>query len=156
MIMKKLLVLVLVLGLSASAGAVLVDRNCTWSVVGGQLIGTGTSLATYDGYVDYDNSLILPDPSSDNATKNAGLWLAAGNYGSVQNFGNQVWSTHAEEFPAGGGGMALGKWFSFDIQGAGWLTIWESQGVEAGDIYVPEPVTVLLLGLGGLFLRRRR
>ncbi len=58
----------------------------------------------------------------------------------------------------------VGKWFSINYHAFDYddhyITLYDSQGVILDQIVVyvlvPEPITMTLLGLGGLFLRRRK
>ena len=150
--MKKLLVLMLVLGIGSIASASLMHGIVEWTVDGGQLIGTGTAMGTYNGSVDKQAGLVAPAAGD---SGKAGLMNAAGNLGGVQDFG-VVYNVHAEHLAAGAGAQAPGVWFVFDILGVGDVDILDGPGAVAGTIAVPEPISLALLGLGGLFLRRRK
>ncbi len=153
--MKKLLVLMLVTAISSMASAVLVwdDGLVQWNIEAGQLIGIGVDSGTYDGFLD-NNGLIAPAAGTDGA-KN-GLMRAAGNLGGIDDFG-VVWNVHAEHLAIAPGEQAPGVWFVFDILGVGDVAIYDPASFEpVGVIHVPEPMSMILLGIGGLFLRRRK
>ena len=151
--MKKLLVLMLVFGMTSFASAVTVDGIVEWEVVGAQLIGTGLEVGVYNSNLDLD--LITPAGGTDSG-KN-GNTNAAGNLGAVTNYGI-VWNAFADHLALGEGAQIADEtWFVFDIVGEGLVFFYDSSFVPTGaSIYVPEPMSLALLGLGGLFLRRRK
>ena len=156
--MKKLLVLMLVLGMASLANAALlttpyVNGIVTWSVSGGQLIGTGTSLGTFNGYISQE-TFITPDTTTDGADD--GLMAAAGNAGGVDSLGGVVWAVNAEMVSTPDPQQVVGEWFRFDITGEGDVTLYATNQDVIGQMHVPEPMTMILLGVGGLFLRRRK
>lgn len=172
--MKKLLVLVLVLGIASIANAALtytisaalVDHNVTYDISGSQLIGTGNSAGAYSASIDKTGGTtsagILSLGDTDKGvgagwTSNAGVGSAADYFPymvvSSQSVGEVTQTT----------GVA---WFVFDISG---MTVGETMIMQASNeadnwaygsavtiTAVPEPMTIALLGLGGLFLRRRK
>ncbi len=145
--MKKLLVLMLVLacGGLASAGLVVnydaesiwVDVDCP--VKGYELIITVTegdlqldgAAVAYGFNWDFDNTVAFDTPA---------MFRASGS----QFFG-------ADQGP----GTLLSN---LRYTGAGWITVSDAYnaGFEPVVTFVPEPVSLMLLGLGGLFLRRRK
>ena len=166
--MKKLLVLMLVLGMASLASAVLVSSdtvtvgNIVWSVAGEQLIGTNASGVgdndTYAIWIDGDTS-----PWADIVVDAApSLNDAAGDLGKINS-----WSfSGGTGYDVYGGDLdgmvmpneAAGVWYQFDLSGEGTIGIGQYPSFDAlGTItVVPEPMTMVLLGLGGLFLRRRK
>ena len=167
--MKKLLVLLMVLGIASLAGATLVmtpyttaNGLVTWSIIGDQLVGTGIVKGAHDGYLGPDADSLVPDTGSDGITD--GAWLAGGDICKVIDMDPGLpngWNTYANSIDPVN--QSLGKWFSFGITGdpttANPLTVTvynAACAVEGSFIITPEPMTIALLGLGGLFLRRRR
>ena len=167
--MKKLLILVLVLGVASTAHATLtpitswVDGVCTWTLdqTAGKLIGTGTTATAYVGpWLSPSLGTITPEvavPASD--PWKAGLYRAAGDAGIIGLSAGLVQATAADnltDLPD----LAIGQWFGFDLTGDsnGEVQIQQWTGSEYETILqgIPEPVTLVLLGLGGLLLRRRK
>ncbi|MHC4325395.1 MAG: PEP-CTERM sorting domain-containing protein [Planctomycetota bacterium] len=165
--MKKLLVLFLVLGLASAANALIikvddqtgedfeVDVQATITVV-------SEDASSWLGY-------IIVEEGGAGSLGNEVILDAAGNIASATPYTEVLWGAGYEltaaMSPAGVPPIAAGPQFSFDYVG------------EVGDVatislfvdpeftipvasvnvtVVPEPMTVILLGLGGLFLRRRR
>ncbi len=149
--MKKLLVLILALGMGSFASAGLIDGIVEWDVVGSQLIGTGLDYGIYNA--NFDIALLAPAAGTDSGKD--GTMNAAGNLAAVTNYGI-VWNAFADHLALAEGAQIPGEtWFVFDILAQGNLVIYDSNLVPRA-WYPPEPVSLALLGLGGLFLRRRR
>jgi len=167
--MKKLLILVLVFGLaSVSYGslvpvasnftAVLSGTTLTISSAVGIAAGSNMIVGFWDtgGTRTFSNGAILPS----SATANGGSLRGLAVYSDPTN-------GYGADFTAGSTGLespvwdaVAGPWFSVTYNGA----VGDALDVEnvanayasVGTIYVtPEPVTIALLGLGGLLLRRR-
>jgi hypothetical protein len=161
--MRKLLVLMLIFGIASLANASLVVTTgiIDWEVVGSELIGTGTALGTLNVYLaldvpDYGNpQSVITRSTTPDGTNSDGVWLASGDNGKVVDYVG-MWSVIAGDVV--GVTQATGEWFRFDITDSSqtieiWSTGWASLGTIA---LIPEPTTMALLGLGGLFLRRRK
>jgi len=166
--MKKLLVLLMVLGLVSSANAALsISLSDTTVLVG----NTVTLSVSSDDGAFWDGFLILSED-----TVNWTDPVAADYSGSMtlSGVGNLGWATPDGTYPAVyalnvasnlvPSDVVAGTQFSIDIIGVQMGTIYV--GLQNGSYepvvsdltleVVPEPMTIALLGLGGLFLRRRK
>jgi hypothetical protein len=165
--MRKLLILFLVLGLASTANALLikvdgmegesfeVDVQATISVV-----SEDTS-----GWLGY----IIVEEGGAGSLENVVVLDAAGNIASAEPYTEAGWGAgfelSAAAIPEIDPPIAIGEQFSLDYIGAIGDTATISLFVDpeyttpvasVNVTVVPEPMTVILLGLGGLFLRRRR
>lgn len=167
--MRKLLVLFLVLGLTSAANALLitvdeqegdsfdVDLTSTITVV-------SEDASSWLGY-------IIVEEGGAGSLENAVILDAAGDIGAATAYTEIGWGTGyeltASMSPTGVPALSAGSQFSFDYVGAVGDTATISLFDESDPTYttpvasvnvtvVPEPMTVLLLSLGALFLRRRR
>ncbi len=168
--MKKLLVVMVVLGMGLPAGAaLLVDGRVEWDVVGDQLIGTGTRVGPYFAMLsvpDFSDpaALIVPAPIHDVCAAvvipgycKPGVTPEAGDEGRVEKIDDVAWDVVAGDLGPGIPETQVpGVWFVFDIVGEGDIVLSDAAFAPVGTIHVPEPVSLGLLGLGGLFLRRRK
>jgi len=165
--MRKTLVLILVLGLASAANAMLikvdeqegdsfeVDIKSTITVV-------SDDSSSWLGY-------IIIEEGGAGSMENVVILDAAGDIGAAAAYTEAGWGTGfeltASMSPNGNPAVAAGSQFSFDYVGAIGDTATISLFVDpeyttpvasVNVTVVPEPMTVLLLGLGALFLRRRR
>jgi hypothetical protein len=166
--MKKLFIMILVLGISSAANAVLIE-------VDGQIadavdIGETATITVVSEDTSSWLGYILVEPGNPGALSDITALDAAGNmasfvpYDADDGIGYEV--TVAMNPVAPGPAIAVGPQFTMTFSGA---LIDETSTISlyAGPDYtipttsvavtvVPEPMTILLLGLGGLFLRRRK
>ena len=165
--MRKTLVLILVLGLASAANAMIikvdeqegdsfeVDIKSTITVV-------SDDSSSWLGY-------IIIEEGGAGSMENVVILDAAGDIGAAAAYTEAGWGTGfeltASMSPNGNPAVAAGSQFSFDYVGAIGDTATISLFVDpeyttpvasVNVTVVPEPMTVLLLGLGALFLRRRR
>ena len=165
--MRKILVLFLVLGLASAANAMLirvddlegdsfeVDISSTITVVSEDPSSwLGYIIIEDGGAGSLGNPIILP---------------AAGDSATATDYTEAGWGTGyeltASMSPTGDPAIAAGSQFSFDYVGVVGDTATISLFVDpeyttpvasVNVTVVPEPMTVILLSLGALFLRRRR
>jgi hypothetical protein len=165
--MRKILVLFLVLVLSSAANAMLikvddlegdsfeVDIETTITVV-------SEDASSWLGY-------IIIEEGGAGTLENPIVLDAAGDLGAAEAYSEAGWGAgyqlSASMSPSGDPPIAAGSQFSLNYIGAVGDTATISLFVDpeyttpvasVNITVVPEPMTILLLGLGGLFLRRRR
>ena len=162
--MKKCLVLMLVLGIASMATATLtisapatIDVGATVSIAivadaasaaqtGDASGGYVTALGTYHTYI----SGFVMEPGAAAGTMSGYSYNASTGYIYVN--GSNLGTEDL---------LSPGDWLSFDL-GTGALAVGDvitialNNGQSVGIDVVPEPMTIGLLGLGGLFLRRRK
>jgi hypothetical protein len=171
--MKKLLTLFLVLFVAAIANAAVIELSCDNDMTGvGDDPEYNKSSATIDVYCDtsdyvYDWLLVVPKAEGQDAgsfgdvtiLSNAGASSSTEDLGSDDDYA-QIIVIHALYNVSGGGHNYAGNHFEttltltgsavqIDLLDDGWNVI-------DSVTLVPEPMTILLLGIGGLFLRRRK
>lgn len=155
--MKKLLVLMLVLGLATAANAV------TYDLSGDTMTATGTiSVDVTGATADVYLALVISSPGGlgtftkgTYAPSMTGSVMAA----TVNGDAGEIWAfgTIPEEL------YQDGSWLTAAWSGASTnatITVYSTpDGLSytfLDSVLVPEPMTIALLGLGGLFLRRRK
>ena len=164
--MRKMLVLILVLGLASAANALLItvdEQEGEFFEVGitSTITVVSEDASSWLGY-------IIVEEGGAGSLENPIILDAAGNIASTTAYTEAGWGTGYEltaaMSPAGDPALAAGSQFSFDYVGAVGDTATISLFVDeyttpvasVNVTVVPEPMTVLLLSLGALFLRRRR
>ena len=165
--MRKILVLSLVLGLASAANATLITVN---SQEGDSFEVDITSTITV---VSEDPSswlgYIFIEEGGAGTLENPVVLDAAGDLADTSPFSEAGFGTGyeltASMSPEGDPPLAAGPQFSFDYIGAvgdnATISLfidpeYTTPAATVNVTIVPEPMTIILLGLGGLFLRRRR
>ena len=168
--MKKMLILMLVLGFASTASALVVELGA-----GGTTNGAGvdmtTALTTLEVVSDtaatpYVRYLISWDDSALDIT-GVSVLTAAGSDAFVTDFGagmgagTRTWEIQAMDSSPPLDSILAGIQFNVGVSigalGGQMELLDESMATTLDTItVVPEPMTIALLGLGGLFLRRRK
>lgn len=180
--MKKLTILLMVVGIAALAQAVptekltWTDGIVTWTldIANAKVYGDGGSAAAYtSSYIKQSEpnfGRLDPTPvGSLTGGYKDGTYNAAGDLGSFKDpyagnatYGGIYYLAEAGDLdPCAAPNQAVGRWFEADVTFGvdDWFQMMYVDGTEfkvALCGQVPEPATVALLGLGGLFLRKRR
>ncbi len=165
--MRKLFVLILVLGLVPAANAAFIQ-------VGGQTGDTFNVLQNTAITIVSDNTsswlgYIIVQAGGTGVLSEAMKLDAAGNLASVSPYSEAGWGTGYEltvaQSPGGVPAIAVGNQFSMNFTGTLGQTARISLFLDPEFTIpvssvlvtvVPEPMTILLLGLGSLLLRRRK
>ena len=165
--MRKILVLFLVLVLSSAANAMLITVNNQQGDSFEVDVHTTITVVSEDAssWLGY----IIIEEGGAGTLENPIILDAAGDLGAAAAYTEAGWGTgyelSASMSPSGSPPIAVGSQFSFDYIGAIGDTATISLFVDpefttpvatVNVTVVPEPMTILLLSLGGLFLRRRR
>ena len=191
-VMKKLLILMLVLGLTTVASATpTMSGDTVISTAGGTITITVAGTASeasedfigggaggYQGFINIDwaTNTYYPDALGTVVTDNANVIVngnmgGSGSAGLIVTVGTYNYLTFTALIAPGdwteGTDVDSGDWFTFDVTIPSGvysngdtilvdLTDEQASVVATHSIIVPEPITIALLGLGGLFLRRRK
>ena len=171
--MKKLLVLLILVGLTTMASAAVLELS-----VDGVTNGAGNQAEIF---LDPSDEVVI-DVYASAAGANDEFWLG------IEGSGEGEWlSTGTAHSPPGPEGVTVSdggygdKWLYYEITDPGtyipetgvWyevtfhctgpddviINLYDEDGLVVEDsilVHQPEPMTVALLGLGGLFLRRRK
>ena len=165
--MKKILVLFLVLGMASAANAMLIkvddQEGDSFEVnIKSTITVVSEDASSWLGY------LIIEEGGA-GSLENVVILDAAGDIGAASAYSEAGWGTgyelSASMSPTGVPATAAGSQFSFDYVGSvgDIATIslftdpeYTTPAASVNVTVVPEPMTIVLLGLGALFLRRRR
>ncbi len=169
--MKRLLMLMLVLGMASVANAVLIQVD---GQDPGQTVDIAEGITSVISVVSEDTSswlgYIIIEEGGTGALTDAVNLDAAGDMAAVLAYTEAGWGVGYElTVSMGQGGVpaiAVGPQFTINYSGGVLgdtatisLFVDPEYGVPVDSVaitIIPEPMTVILLGLGGLFLRRRK
>lgn len=164
--MKKLLVLMLVLGMSslASAGISLSGIPAA-PIAEGDVVSIGIVNDDAAGYVAYLSVYYISEGGF--SMSNLRLGPDAGDFTSWIDYTySDIWEAEVTLASTPGSNPVAGTWFLADftctLKGVNVMVeLWDaadlSAPIETAMIeQIPEPMTLALLGLGGLFMLRRR
>lgn len=169
--MKRLLMMMLVLGMASVASAVLIQVD---GQDPGQTVDIAEGITSVISVVSEDTSgwlgYIIIEDGGTGALGDAARLDAAGDIGSVSAYTEAGWGVGYELTVAMGQGgvpvIAVGPQFTMNYSGGVLgdtatisLFLDPEYGVPADSVaitIVPEPMTVILLCFGSLFLRRRK
>ena len=168
--MKKLFVLLLVFGLASAANAVTVGLSVDGvNVSGGAediLIGSTITLSVVSDTDDYSWKMEVSTLQADATIQLPIATSKAGSMASVTDFsGAGLWDYELNSAGPVGGGAVSGEQWTMQLTTLGALGThfivdfgeYGQTPVSSIDFtVVPEPMTIALLGLGSLFLLRRR
>ena len=160
--MKKLIVFMLVLGLASTASATVSFELGSMSIVTGTTKTFNIVSDTTDASTNYvGNAPGLADLTGMAGTANAADYkIVESPYGYNGYWGIESYDATAATWSIQSGVHFIGTLTAFSTQGNYTLSLYASNFTTVIDTLpvtiIPEPITIALLGLGGLFLRRRR
>ena len=166
--MKRVLALTLVLCFISTANATYLEIDGLSTDSYDMLSGSTVTVSIFgENNSNWLGYLIVPDGST-GTLSNPTTWDAAGNLGTAIPFAEVNWGTGYEVTAAtvigGVPGVEAGKQFTFDFKGGSYgqttqllLFADPEYSIPLDSIsitMVPEPISIALLGLGAIFLRK--